>query len=39
MLICCDVHNRRPREMKKKKKKKKKKLLARMRLMKRTVAG
>jgi len=38
MLICCDVHNRRPREMKKKKKKKKK-LLARMRLMKRTVAG
>jgi len=37
MLICCDVHNRRPREMKKKKKKKK--LLARMRLMKRTVAG
>jgi len=36
MLICCDVHNRRPREMKKKKKKK---LLARMRLMKRTVAG
>ena len=34
-VICCDVHNRRQREMKTRKEK----LLARMRLMKRKVAG